>query len=33
MEAAGHGEFKAHMNLAYKWDALPTHGAEEIDAD
>jgi len=33
IETVGHGHFKAHTNLAYKWDAIPSHGSEEIDAD
>ena len=33
VEAAGHGAFKAHMNLGYKWDTIPSHGSEEIDED
>lgn len=32
-EEAGHHRFKSHMNLGYKWDSLPAHGSEEIDAD
>jgi hypothetical protein len=33
LEAAGHGEFKAHTNLAFRWPSLPSHGAEELDED
>ena len=33
IESASYGTFKAHTNLAYKWDSLPSHGSEELDAD
>jgi len=31
VEPASYGTFKAHMNLGFKWSAIPSHGTEELD--
>jgi hypothetical protein len=31
VESAGHGTFKAHTNLAFKWPSMPSHGTDELD--